>query len=76
MPVEQLFQGLERIVSPDEELELIGTGYSAEGRLPAEGPVWWKEGGYLLFSDIGRNQVVKWTRACSHKAECVEDECK
>src|SRR6202030_229750 len=28
---------------------------------PAEGPVWWKEGGYLLFSDIGNNRRMKYT---------------
>jgi gluconolactonase len=26
----------------------------------SEGPVWSKEGGYLLFSDIPRNSVMKW----------------
>ena len=26
----------------------------------AEGPVWWHEGGYLLFSDIGHNRRMKW----------------
>ena len=25
-----------------------------------EGPVWWKEVGYLLFSDIGHNRRMKW----------------
>jgi sugar lactone lactonase YvrE len=27
----------------------------------AEGPVWWKEGGYLLFSDINGNRRMKYT---------------
>ena len=27
---------------------------------PAEGPVWWKEGGYLLFSDIHNNRRMKY----------------
>jgi gluconolactonase len=27
---------------------------------PAEGPVWWKEGGYLLFSDIHKNRRMKY----------------
>ena len=33
---------------------------------PAEGPVWWKEGSYLLFSDIHNNRRMKYTpaRAC------------
>ena len=28
---------------------------------PAEGPLWWKEGGYLLFSDIHNNRRMKYT---------------
>jgi hypothetical protein len=28
---------------------------------PAEGPVRWKEGGYLLFSDINGNRRMKYT---------------
>ena len=59
MPIEQLSPELERIVSPDQELELLGEGFGV-GRSPAEGPVWWKEGGYLLFSDIGHNKRMKW----------------
>ena len=27
---------------------------------PAEGPVWWQEGGYLLFSDIHNNKRMKY----------------
>ena len=36
----------------------MGSGYG--GGSVAEGPIWWKEGGYLLFSDIGNNQRLKW----------------
>src|SRR5262245_28825143 len=32
----------------------------AEGFAWVEGPVWHKEGGYLLFSDIPTNSVYKW----------------
>ena len=32
-----------------------------DGAAGAEGPRWQKEGGYLLFSDIGNNQRLKWT---------------
>ena len=28
---------------------------------PAQGQLWWKEGGYLLFSEIGNNRRMKWT---------------
>ena len=60
MAIEQFSPDLERIVSPGQELEVLGTGYGGEGG-PAEGPLWWKEGGYLLFSDIANNSRMKWT---------------
>ena len=28
---------------------------------PAEGPLWWKEGGYLLFNDINAARRMKYT---------------
>ncbi|SVB82062.1 uncharacterized protein METZ01_LOCUS234916, partial [marine metagenome] len=37
---------MENIVSLDQEVEWLGTGYG--GGSVAEGPLWWKEGGYLL----------------------------
>ena len=61
MPIELVAPELERIVSPDQEVEELGTGYG--GEQVAEGPFWWKEGGYLLFSDIGNNRRMKWSRA-------------
>ena len=56
-----------RLVDPNEKLtwldESLGGDASAIGhpRMPAEGPVWWQEGGYLLLSDIGKNQRMKWS---------------
>ena len=38
------------------KIEVLATGFAW-----AEGPVWVKDGGYLLFSDIPRNSVMKWT---------------
>ena len=58
MPIEQAAPTLERIVSQNQEVEWLGSGYG--GGAVAEGPVWWQEGGYLLFSDIGNNQRLKW----------------
>lgn len=58
MPIEQSAGALERIVSQEQEVEWLGSGYG--GGSVAEGPLWWKEGGYLLFSDIGNNQRLKW----------------
>ena len=58
MPIEQAAAALERIVSLDQEAEWLGSGYGGDS--VAEGPLWWKEGGYLLFSDIGNSQRFKW----------------
>ena len=60
MPVQQIAPELEHIVSADEEVEELGSGYGGEA-WPAEGPLWWKEGGYLLFSDIHNDRRMKWT---------------
>ena len=51
MPIEQVAESFQRVVSQGQEVEWLGSGYG--GGSVAEGPVWWKEGGYLLFSDIG-----------------------
>lgn len=58
IPIEQNEAALEQIVALDQEVEWLGTGYG--GGSVAEGPLWWKEGGYLLFNDIGNNQRLKW----------------
>ena len=60
MPVEQVAPELDRIVSPGQEVEELGTGYGGDS--VAEGPLWWVEGGYLLFSDIGNSRRLKWSR--------------
>ena len=60
MPIEQLSPDLEHIVSVDQPVEELATGFgNANG--PTEGPVWWQEGGYLLFGDIGNDRRIKWT---------------
>ena len=56
MPIEQLSPELDRIVSQNQEIEELGRGYDV-----AEGPLWHKSGGYLLFSDIRHNLRLKWT---------------
>ena len=57
--IEEFAPALERIVSTAERIEYLAEGYGgAQG--PAEGPLWWKEGGYLLFSDIHNNRRMKY----------------
>jgi len=46
---------LDKIVPRDAHMEQLAEGFDW-----AEGPVWIKDGGYLLFSDIQRNSVIKW----------------
>ena len=45
----------DRLVPKDAKLEKL-----AEGFVWSEGPVWVRDGGYLLFSDIPRNRIMKW----------------
>ena len=59
MPIEQLQPELDLIVSSDQDIEELGSGYGGANG-PAEGPVWWKDGGYLLFSDIHNDRRMKW----------------
>jgi gluconolactonase len=57
--IELLAPELERIISPSELIQHIADGFG--GALgPAEGPVWWKEGHYLLFSDIHNDKRMKY----------------
>lgn len=58
MPIEQFAPELSTIISTDEPILELADGFGGtEG--PAEGPLWWKEGGYLLFSDIHNNRRMK-----------------
>ena len=61
MPIEQMSPDLERIVSVNEEIKELGNGYGGEEG-PAEGPLWWQEEAYLLFSDIHNNRRMKWAQ--------------
>ena len=57
--IEQFAPELEKIISTSEPIEQLATGLG--GGANAEGPVWWKEGGYLLFSSIGDSKRMKFT---------------
>src|SRR5213595_2768894 len=57
--IEQLAPELEMIISASEPIQYLADGFG--GPLgPAEGPLWWKEGGYLLFTDIHNNRRMKF----------------
>ena len=50
MPIDMISPKLESIVSLGQEIEELGSGY-----LVAEGPLWWREEGYLLFNEVRGN---------------------
>src|SRR3954468_18261834 len=57
--IEQMASELDKMISPSEPIQQLADGFG--GTLgPAEGPVWWKEGHYLLFSDIHNNKRMKY----------------
>ena len=45
----------DELVAPDARLEKLADGFTW-----TEGPIWVKDGGYLLFSDIPRNTIFRW----------------
>ncbi|MBI4893802.1 MAG: SMP-30/gluconolactonase/LRE family protein [Acidobacteria bacterium] len=47
---------LDALLGPEARVEVIASGFEW-----AEGPVWDQRGGYLLFSDIPNNAVMKWS---------------
>ena len=59
MPIERLSPDLDRLISPGQEIEELASGYTTPHGA-AEGPLWHTEGGYLIFSDIGRSLCMKW----------------
>lgn len=48
---------LDSLVRADAPIEVLATGFKW-----SEGPVWVKEGGYLLFSDVPANVVHRWKK--------------
>ena len=60
MPIERTSPDLDRLLSVDQQIQELGDGFGGDGG-PAEGPLWWSDGGYLLFSDIHNNRRMKWS---------------
>ena len=60
MPIERTSPDLDRLLSVEQQIQELGTGFGGDGG-PAEGPLWWSDGGYLLFSDIHNNRRMKWS---------------
>ena len=51
----RLDPALDELIDANEKVEVLGTGYQW-----TEGPVWVKNGGYLLFSDVKQNTIFKY----------------
>jgi gluconolactonase len=53
--IRRLDPAVDKVVPPNAAIEKVS------GNLQfAEGPVWVRNGGYLLFSDIPANAIIKW----------------
>jgi gluconolactonase len=57
--IEQLAPELEKIISLSQPIQHLADGFGGP-QGPAEGPLWWQEGGYLVFSDIHNNKRMKY----------------
>ena len=57
--IEQLTPELDRIIATTQPIEELADGFGGQ-QGPAEGPLWWHEGGYLVFSDIHNNRRMKY----------------
>ncbi len=53
--IHRLDPRLDKLLPKEAKIEVLSSGFEW-----AEGPVWVKDGGYLLFSDIPRNSIMKW----------------
>ena len=57
--IEQLAPELDRIIEISQPIQELADGFGGP-QGPAEGPLWWHEGGYLVFSDIHNNRRMKY----------------
>jgi gluconolactonase len=55
-PIRRIDPAFDKLVSPSANVEKVAGGFQF-----VEGPVWYRRGGYLLFSDIPGNVIRKWS---------------
>ncbi|MFO1498771.1 MAG: SMP-30/gluconolactonase/LRE family protein [Verrucomicrobiota bacterium] len=53
--IERIEPSLDRLIPPDALIEKLASGFAW-----SEGPVWVRNGNYLLFSDIPHNAIFRW----------------
>lgn len=56
--IRRLSPGLDAVVGKDARIEQLAQGFAW-----SEGPVWIRDGGYLLFSDVPANVMYRWSEA-------------
>jgi gluconolactonase len=56
--IERLDTALDGLVPRDAKMEVLCAGLAW-----TEGPVWVRDGGFLLFSEIPNNALIRWDRA-------------
>ncbi|MBO9711234.1 MAG: SMP-30/gluconolactonase/LRE family protein, partial [Caulobacter sp.] len=56
--VRRLSAKLDAVVAPDARIEQL-----ADGFIWSEGPVWVRDGSYLVFSDVPGNVMYRWSEA-------------
>lgn len=54
--IERLDPAFDKLVGAEEKIDVLADGFDW-----SEGPLWIKDGGYLLFSDIPPNKIMKWS---------------
>ncbi|HUC12164.1 MAG TPA: SMP-30/gluconolactonase/LRE family protein [Stellaceae bacterium] len=57
--IEQLAPEFGRIIEVSQPIQELADGFGGP-QGPAEGPLWWHEAGYLVFSDIHNNRRMKF----------------
>ena len=58
--IESMAPELDRIIGTSEPIRELASGFGGDIG-PAEGPLWWAEGRYLLFNDIQTARRMKYT---------------
>ncbi|MGH7046201.1 MAG: SMP-30/gluconolactonase/LRE family protein [Stellaceae bacterium] len=57
--IERLASELDRLIEISQSIQELADGFGGP-QGPAEGPLWWHEGGHLVFSDIHNNRRMKY----------------
>ena len=56
--IDRFDESLDSLIATDAVVELLDVGFAWP-----EGPVWWQRNSCLLFSDIPRNAIYRWSEA-------------